>query len=357
MTDHIPDPNSDLGALEREHAADVKRLQPAVSPAAAARVWERVEARAFGRGQEPSMHASASGRKPQGVMNVHPRKRAVWSRAVAGVAIVGALVVGGVAFLMRNAHLWAPVAPARTYATTARQRATITLSDGSRVVLAPQSALTVAGDFGRDARTVSLVGEAYFDVVGAARSPFIVHAGDVSAQVLGTSFSVQRYRDDRETHIAVASGKVVVHTTDNPRARVHRSPIVLLADMVGTITDSSVTAASVRDLTPYTGWANGQLVIHDTPIAQALVVLGRWYGYEFRLQDSALAGRHLTNAFDPNAPEEMLAALKTILDVSMTFDGNVVTLQPRRTEAQKAAPRDTERRRLGPQFEREVGRE
>jgi hypothetical protein len=52
----------------------------------------------------------------------------------------------------------------------------------------------------------------------------------------------------------------------------------------------------------------------------------------------------------------MLAALRTALDVTMTFKENVIILQPRHIGTRKVPPKDIDRQLLLPQFEREVGR-
>jgi hypothetical protein len=58
-----------------------------------------------------------------------------------------------------------------------------------------------------------------------------------------------------------------------------------------------------------------------------LATLGRWYGYEFRLDDTTLAASHVSIGFDADRPAEALNTVKAVLGVSMTFDGNVITLR------------------------------
>ena len=108
--------------------------------------------------------------------------------------------------------------PARQYQTGVMQRAIVRLADGSRVTLAPQTTLTVASGFGADTRTVSLRGEAYFDVASGSRAPFIVNAGHVRARVLGTAFDVRSYTDEHDVRLAVVSGRISVSAreTESP---------------------------------------------------------------------------------------------------------------------------------------------
>jgi ferric-dicitrate binding protein FerR (iron transport regulator) len=119
----------------------------------------------------------------------------------------------------------------RVYATTTGQRATLTLSDGSQVTLAPRTTLRIDPAFGRDTRTVALDGEAIFHVASRRAAPFLVRTGAVTTRVLGTTFDVRHYANDLRVQVAVVEGKVV----SGGRA----GAITLAAGMVGEISDST----------------------------------------------------------------------------------------------------------------------
>ncbi|HXC24323.1 MAG TPA: FecR domain-containing protein, partial [Gemmatimonadaceae bacterium] len=102
------------------------------------------------------------------------------------------------------------VRPMSTYATTNGQRATITLLDGTTVVLGVASRLDVPGDFAAGNHQVALAGEALFTVLHHMGTPFTVLAGTSQTRVLGTSFVVRHYPHDTVTTVAVRDGKVIV---------------------------------------------------------------------------------------------------------------------------------------------------
>jgi hypothetical protein len=70
-----------------------------------------------------------------------------------------------------------------------------TLPDGTKVWLNGKSKLDYPEQFSGDDRVVEISGEAYFDVAPQSK-PFIVKAGRMSVQVLGTRFDVMAYPDD-----------------------------------------------------------------------------------------------------------------------------------------------------------------
>jgi len=209
-------------------------------------------------------------------------------------------------------------AKAQEYVVAAGHRRTVTLRDGSRVFLAPESRLRVASDFGRDTRTVFLDGEAYVTVAHATGAPFIVQTGSIETRVLGTAFDIRRYPSDTAVHLALVAGRVSV--------RNRRGAAQLAAGNVSVITDSSTVVLTGADVQASIAWTRDRLVFTDTPVPALLTALGRWYGYHFELGDSALVRRYVTATFDVTKPAEAMAVLKGILGVTMTFDGDRVTL-------------------------------
>jgi ferric-dicitrate binding protein FerR (iron transport regulator) len=84
------------------------------------------------------------------------------------------------------------------------------LSDGTVVVLNPGASLTFKPVFDAVTREVFLEGEAFFDVVHDASSPFIVTTAQLTARVLGTSFTIKANKEDGNFTVTVKTGKVSV---------------------------------------------------------------------------------------------------------------------------------------------------
>lgn len=91
----------------------------------------------------------------------------------------------------------------------------VSLSDGSSVLLAPGSRLTVTESFGKQDRGVVLHGEAFFDVAEGSM-PFTVKTLDAATTVLGTSFNVRSWPGSMSemTQVIVESGRVSVAVAD-----------------------------------------------------------------------------------------------------------------------------------------------
>ena len=91
-----------------------------------------------------------------------------------------------------------------------------TLPDGSVVSLNSGSKLTYPETFRSDKRKVSLSGEAFFEVTSNPLQPFIIDAGNVIIEVVGTSFYVRSIPGEINVEVIVKTGKVAVYTKNNP---------------------------------------------------------------------------------------------------------------------------------------------
>src|SRR6202000_336004 len=89
------------------------------------------------------------------------------------------------------------------------QRSVVRLSDSTIVYLGPDSKINFPGRFNGKTRELNLEGEAFFQVKKDHQHPFIIHTGDVSTTVLGTSFKITAFKGEPLT-VSVATGKVRV---------------------------------------------------------------------------------------------------------------------------------------------------
>jgi len=233
-------------------------------------------------------------------------------------------MLGAAALMIAIPMLWKigreprSIVTSHTYVARRAQRTVATLDDGSNVVLAPETRIRYTVD-NAGIRSLDLVGEALF-TVHDTRRPFVVRTGAVTTRVLGTTFDVRRYRGDAATQVTVISGRVV--------AGGRTSPIVLAAGMMGHITDSTTTVNPISEPVRAVVWTQDRLIFNDTPVPEMLTTLGRWYGYEFRLADTTLVTHHVSVALSTDKLAEAMRTIKALLRVTMTYDGNVVTLRP-----------------------------
>jgi len=228
--------------------------------------------------------------------------------------------------------------PTRTFTTAAGQITTATLDDGTQVTIAPRSTLIVQG------RELALVGQVFVRAphrTPNSGAPLTVRTGSITTRVLGTAFDVRRYTTDTATRVFVREGKVSVGAS--------RAVTVAAGELVR-VTDSTATRTEGADPSLYTTWTSGTLRFDNIPTHELLDLVSAWYGVELRLADTTYAAEPVSIQLDRQSLPEVLAMLRTVLGVRMTFNGNVVTLHheghlppaPRRTTRESAASSQSE---------------
>lgn len=114
-----------------------------------------------------------------------------------------------------------PTAATHTRASKPGAIEKVMLADGTLVWLKPGSRLTYPDRFAGAMREVSLEGEALFEVAKDAAHPFLIHCGELTTAVLGTSFNIRSTPE--RTEIFVLTGKVSV-TSQSTRENVELLP-------------------------------------------------------------------------------------------------------------------------------------
>lgn len=179
----------------------------------------------------------------------------------------------------------------------------VTLADGSRVTLAPQTAL--ADDFDGLSRQVRLLsGEAYFEVERDAERPFVVEARDASVRVLGTAFSV---RDTGQgTRVELAHGAIALSV----QGAANGDEIVLAPGDVVTV-DRRQGKAERSHVDPgeIALWREGRLSVTDQAFADVVGLIQRQHDAWIVVADSSVASLRVTGLYDLDDPDKALSAL------------------------------------------------
>ncbi|MHA4809063.1 FecR family protein [Flavitalea flava] len=95
------------------------------------------------------------------------------------------------------------------------QKMALTLSDGSKVELLPNSTLSYGENFNSLKREVILNGEANFDIAKDVTKPFSVYTNAVLVTVLGTRFTVNSFESNNAAKVILHEGKVIVKISNS----------------------------------------------------------------------------------------------------------------------------------------------
>ena len=184
--------------------------------------------------------------------------------------------------------------------TPAATTTLVTLSDGTRVMLNANSTLEYPASFDdAEVREVRLKGEAHFEVTKNPHRPFVVKAGEMQTQVLGTVFDVKAYRKDAPK-VTLMEGKVKVSNADTEVEMRPGQTATLQADKIVV----SKASSSASD------WLEGDFDMDQVTLAEAMSDIGAWYNKTVVFQSQANMGKLIHFRFSRRASlQEIITAL------------------------------------------------
>lgn len=173
----------------------------------------------------------------------------------------------------------------------------VLLKDGSMVVLQQHSSISYPEPFGTKNRTVFLKGEAFFQVKKDS-TPFVVQAGALVTQVLGTSFTVTSYEEAETIEVVVATGRVSVYEKKQKSLR-NRDGIILTPNQKITFDKKSqkITADLVEKpavIAPLRTEAKKIFMFAETSLPQVLAALKEAYGIDILVENGTLNACRIT---------------------------------------------------------------
>ena len=295
VTETALDVEQALGAVRARIAADTPRLTVI-------------------RGGAPRIPASAPS-----TASLAPNRWLGWRGGVLAAAAGLAIYVGA----SRRAATNAPSVASREIVTKVGQRDSLTLTDGTRIVLAPGSRLTVAAGYGTRTREVTLDGAAYFDVQHNASLPFTVRARGAQINDIGTAFSVSTDAVGGVS-VAVTHGIVAIRDTAVGAA----GSVELRAGDRGALRNGTVAVTRGSVTNDDVSWTTGHLAYRDTPLDDVRADLQRWYGIDLRVADPMLASRTLTGSSPSDSATATVRWIALLLGADVVQRGDTVFLQP-----------------------------
>lgn len=171
-------------------------------------------------------------------------------------------------------------------------KSTLTLPDGSIVILNGGSTLSYPSRFASNKREIQLEGEAFFDVKKDSDAPFIVQSGKINVKVLGTSFNIEAYQDDETIKVTLERGKVCIETPD-PDKSLTLTPN---QQAVYNKNTSQLTKTDVN-VKETIAWKSNILYFNGIPLKQIARKLERQFNTHITIESEELKNTLFTGEF------------------------------------------------------------
>lgn len=198
----------------------------------------------------------------------------------------------------------------------------LTLPDSTIVVLNYGSSLEYSAAYNDSERRVTLLGEGYFNVRQNSRNPFIVVAGGLEVQALGTAFNIEARDRERETRVALTEGSVAVHCANSqvPKSVLYPGQLLRYERAGSQLTTTTFS-------TNVTAWTSGGFSFNGIPLTEALDRLGEHYGLRLRYNAEKLASKTVTASFNKTSWENVLSNVLFAHDLNYVVKDSIILIQ------------------------------
>lgn len=183
-------------------------------------------------------------------------------------------------------------------------RCSLLLPDGSKVWLNSGSKLKYGEDFNQDRRTVYLTGEAFFNVTSNKAKPFDVVTERFTVRAVGTEFNVFAY-DGNEFETSLEKGSVQLFQCECSV----KVPLLEMKPGQRAIYTQDKVKISEGDVTRFSAWREGKLILKNTPMQEAIPKMERWFNVDIELKNPELLKYRFTAIFQNETIQQALEML------------------------------------------------
>lgn len=194
-------------------------------------------------------------------------------------------------------------------------RSEFILPDGTKVWLNGNTHLKYPQKFNGHERLVELKGEAFFEVFKNKKMPFLVDAGDLLVQAVGTSFNVSAYSDKIETALVEGRVNILNDTNKGRRNVVSMQP----GELAVYSTLSRALKVGAKNLDKYLAWRDGKILFRNDTLEEVMRKLGQWYNVDFHINPNVVHGYAYTGSFKGEGLHQILEYIELTTPVKFIF--------------------------------------
>ncbi len=201
-------------------------------------------------------------------------------------------------------------------------KSSISLADGTRVMLNAGSSLSYEESRFKEVRDVFLEGEAFFEVAHDPHRPFTVNAGGVNTTALGTSFNIMAYKEEKQM-VSLVTGKVSIALPNSKNEKILLAP----KEAISISPDKMLVSKAKFDEDAILAWTRKTIVFDDTKLAEAIRALENWYGVRIHFQNQPKPGKRLSGKFHNETLENVLEGLSYTAGLDFRIEKGQVNIK------------------------------
>ena len=236
------------------------------------------------------------------------KSRSIFLPVMAVAASAAVIVVMALFFTKQSkkADLPVPLATFEKKQNSKGIKSTIQLADGSKVWLNADSKIQYPPTFDGNTREIYLDGEAFFEVAKNPKKPFIIHLANGTVRVLGTSFNIRAYNNEKVVETSVATGRVAFIPKYKNEAKKQDTLFITPNNKVSYIYNVEKIKVAPTVAKDDIAWTEGKMIFKAMSLLNIATELERNFGKKVVFTDDAAKQYILTGSFKNNTLEEVM---------------------------------------------------
>ena len=198
----------------------------------------------------------------------------------------------------------------------------VILDDSTEVCLNSDTKISFPRRFDDKSRDVTLwYGEAYFRVTRQEARPFLVHVQGSTIKVLGTTFNVNAYADERQLATTLVEGSVAFRSRNNRD--------FLLEPGMQSRMDLQTGDTQIEhvDTSLYTSWIKGRFIFQSMDLTAIMRQIERWYDVTADYRTEVTDQYHFRGMIDRDLSlQQVLDILEQVTDLTFTLDERTIII-------------------------------
>jgi transmembrane sensor len=196
----------------------------------------------------------------------------------------------------------------------------IFLADGTRIWLNSDSKILLPPVFVGNKRSVTLEGEAFFEVAKDKRHPFEVKTEGQVIEVLGTSFNVRAYKGNI-IQTTLTEGKIKLRTAKQE---------TILSPNEQSVVNRSTGKLSVKKVNTnfYDSWKEGRYEFVNENLVNVFKLVERWYDVELIYDANEFSNMYFSGVIRKDKPvSHFLQLLDLTIPVDYKMNGDKISIK------------------------------
>lgn len=203
----------------------------------------------------------------------------------------------------------------------------VMLPDSTMIWINSGSTIRYNNHFSATNRDIELTGEAYFKVHKNKDLPLVVSSDELRVKVLGTSFSVMAYPEEKTVDIVLEEGKVELNSAKQSSFRYEMKP----GERTRFNKTTKVLSRSMVNTELYTSWKEGTINVYNLTLNELVIKLERRYNQKFEVEES-IKNLPYTFTIKNEDLSSILGLMEKITPVVAVQKGNIIELKSNKTK-------------------------